>query len=88
MRAMISVTMRFGGGIAGRSRVEMSSLELPEGTTVQDVLDLVLETVQEPVDWTTVLIAINGRWVPEKQRDSRTLEEGDVLSVIRALPGG
>jgi sulfur carrier protein ThiS len=58
-------------------------LEVPEGTTVQQVI----EPYGMPVNLVH-LVLINGVYVPPEERLSRALVEGDVLAIWPPIAGG
>ena len=85
---MIHVTLRLGGGVGGRNRVEPSDLLLPEGTTVQDVIKTLCQRIGLDELKPSGLVAVNGHKVDEKDRAQRILKDGDVISVVMAFAGG
>lgn len=68
----------------GRSRNGNAlELDLPEGTTVQGVIDrfnLPPKLVH--------LVLVDGHFVPKEQRASRVLAEGDTLAIWPPIAGG
>mgnify|MGYP000409839955 CR=1 FL=1 len=85
---MITVRVRLGGGIAGIPHVETRDMRVEEGTRVQELLDTVVGDVAHEIDWSCVLVAVNGRRVGDRERREWVLKDGDVLSIIRVMPGG
>ena len=60
-----------------------TELEVPEGTTTSDLLDLVRE-LYDGFDEKTVLYAVNGEYVGEKVG----LREGDSVAFFPPVSGG
>lgn len=86
--AMMTVRLRFGGGLGGTSRVEVTDFVLPEGTTVQAALETLARDKGDEVFHPAVLVAVNGRRITAEECAARTLSPGDALTVIRGLAGG
>jgi sulfur carrier protein ThiS len=85
---MIRVTLRVGGGLGGILRVESSDHVLPDGTRLQSVMEMLHRKLGDEVLSPSVLAAVNGRRVGEEERADWILQDGDVISVIKALAGG
>jgi len=70
--------------VDGRPRVGNAvELDLPEGTTVQAVIDrfgLPPKLVH--------LVLVDGAFVPKEQRDGRALREGETLAIWPPIAGG
>ena len=88
MTAVMTVRLRFGGGLGSTSRVEVTDLELPEGCTVQAALEMLARDKGDEVFHPAVLVAVNGRRIPAEERVARMLLPGDALTVMRGLAGG
>lgn len=68
---------------AAAQRDNRVPLELPEGSTVQQVI----EPYGMPKNLVH-LVLINGTYVPPEERLSRKLVEGDVLAIWPPIAGG
>jgi sulfur carrier protein ThiS len=70
--------------VEGRPRVDNQvPLELPEGTTVQAVID------RFPMPRSLVhLVLVNGDYVPPADRATRALRDGDALAIWPPIAGG
>lgn len=85
---MIRVTLRVGGGLGGILRVEPTEHVLPEGASLQAVVEMLHRKLGDEVLDPSVLVAVNGRRVGGQERAAWILHDGDVVSVIKALAGG
>jgi len=71
-------------GVDGRPPTDNQvTLEVAEGTTVRQVIDLF------PLPSSLVhLVLVNGEYVPPSQRAARALREGDALAIWPPIAGG
>ena len=69
-------------------------MELPTGSTVATVLDLVMAAkpggreTSNPKAFRNVIVTLNGRYVPVSQVETQALANGDALSVMPLIVGG
>jgi sulfur carrier protein ThiS len=68
---------------AEAKKTNATTLELPEGTTVQQVI----ERFNLP-EKSCHLVLIDGQFVPPAQRSSRTLADGHTLAIWPPVAGG
>ncbi|MCL5734177.1 MAG: MoaD/ThiS family protein [Actinobacteria bacterium] len=86
----VTVTAR---GVTGFSK-DAVQMELPRGSTVATVLDLVIAAKSgpqkntDPKIFRNVIATINGRYVPASQVEERVLAAGDEISVMPLIVGG
>lgn len=85
---MLRVTVRLGGGIGSLKQIQEKEITVCSGTTVAGLLEqLGKEFGNERLE-PTMLVVVNNKSVPEKDRKDWTLQEGDVISVVRSFAGG
>lgn len=84
---MISITARISG-LGDFRRVVSINYTLPQGTTVDTFLGSLVSRFGDEVFNPSVLVAVNSRVVREAERGHTVLQDGDVVSVIRAFAGG
>lgn len=63
-------------------RVNGEPVEVPEGTTVQGLLEIL------GIAGRRIAVAVNGEVVPSGSLDERTLQEGDEVELVYAVGGG
>lgn len=85
---MMSISVRIGGGVGGIIPVETKNYVFSEGTTLQELLEKLSRSFGQDIFHPTVLVTVNGGLAKEEDRVNCMLEEGDVVSVIRAIAGG
>jgi len=89
---MIDVTVT-ARGVAGFSK-DPVEMELPPGSTVAVVLDLVLAARQgprhetDPKIFRNVIATVNGQYVPASLVEQRVLISGDEIRVMPLVVGG
>ena len=79
----MNVKLRFFASFRILTGVAETSVEVPEGTTTGDLLELVREKYQG-FNEKTVLYAVNGDYV----REDVGLEEGDAVAFFPPVSGG
>ena len=84
---MITIEVRFFGRmedftrrIPAAAQRDLPRVQLPEGATVNDLLD----RLQIPTGAGRPLVSVNGFY----QRDDATLAEGDRVQLLRTVVGG
>lgn len=65
-----------------RITVNGEQMEIPEGSTVQDLLEHLQITGQR------IAVAVNGQVVPSGTHDRHVLKEGDDVELVHAVGGG
>ena len=66
-------------------QTDRGPLTLPPGSTVAHALTLLLK---EPSDTDAMATALNGQFVPRREREQVVLNEGDTLLCFAAITGG
>lgn len=84
---MISITARIGG-FRHLKRVESINFTLSAGTTLDEFMNTLCQDFGDEVRHPAVLVAVNGQAVREPERPDIFLQDGDVVSVVRAFTGG
>jgi len=84
---VLSVIVRIGG-INELKRVESINYTLPEETSLDAFIHLLGRKFGPEVFRQDVLVAINGRAVREPERAQIILQDGDIVSLVRAIVGG
>lgn len=85
---MIQVTVRLGGGLGGIASVRKTTVNLADGSTVLDLMELLSRKVGEEIFAPYVLVAVNGRRIDDEEKPVRFLRDGDVVAMVRAVAGG
>jgi sulfur carrier protein ThiS len=86
----VMVTTR---GVAGMA-ADPAEIELPSGSTVAAVLDLVLAGKRgpkpdtDPKIFRNVIATVNGRYVPFSEVEETVLAAGDQINVMPLIVGG
>ena len=66
-------------------QTDRGPLALPPGSTVAQALAILLN---EPSDTDAMATALNGQFVPRREREQVVLNEGDTLLCFAAITGG
>lgn len=83
MKITVKTAGLLGKHLPAGSASNLAQLEIPEGATPADVIELLGMPPEEPY-----LVARNGTVVPSKQRRSCHLTENDSLSIMPPIKGG
>ncbi len=89
---MIRVTVTVKG-IVGISK-DPREIELPSGSTIATVLNLILapkrgpEQETDPKIFRSVIATVNGTYVPASQVEERVVAVGDEIAVMPLIVGG
>ncbi|MHB1404189.1 MAG: MoaD/ThiS family protein [Desulfitobacteriaceae bacterium] len=82
------MTARLGGGLGGIVPVRKTTVNLPDGSTVRDLMELLSQKVGEEIFAPYVLVVVNGRRIDDEGKPVRLLRDGDVVAMVIAVAGG
>ena len=83
---MISITVRFLGGLRDDMGTPSTTLSLPEGATLRDLGSQLQEMGIDPLA-EDIIITLNGQGLRQLPSDQR-LNHGDVVAVFPLISGG